>query len=147
MDLEKELYMKSPAVLRDKLLNSELEFPSNTLFEYEKILTYRLVEREKDDNHSITNEDFKSYFELNKSPKVARGIKKDFKSDPCYYGVSSFTDYAIAKQKTYFPRPGKKMAKGFVYSEGGPQYTKEKHVCWWLYANTKIKGFELMEDE
>lgn len=39
------------------------------------------------------------------------------------------------------------MAKGFVYSEEETQYTKEKHACWWLYANTKTKGFKLMEDE
>ena len=46
-----------------------------------------------------------------------------------------------------FPNPKKKMAVGYVYSEGGPQCTEEEHVCWWLYDGTDVSGFKLMEEE
>ena len=86
---ETALYMKFPCVLRDKLLNGELHFPPNTRFAYEKIFTYRAVERKKEDFSPITREDFRSYFELGKKPKP-RGVKRDILADPTYYGVSSF---------------------------------------------------------
>lgn len=43
-----------------------------------------------------------------------------------------------------FPNPHKKMAGGYVYSEGGPQETKDDHVCWWLYEAADVSGFKLM---
>ena len=44
-----------------------------------------------------------------------------------------------------FPNPKKKMAAGYVYSEGGPQHTVDQHVCWWLYEGADVSGFKLME--
>ena len=64
-------------------------FPPNTRFAYEKIFTYRAVERKKEDFSPITREDFRSYFELGKKPKP-RGVERDILADPTYYGVSSF---------------------------------------------------------
>lgn len=90
MQLDDEICMKFPAVLKDKLLRKEIELPDTTLFDYEPIFVYRAVDREKDDYRTIQSEDFKSYFELKKTPKNARGIKKDWSKDPHYYGVSSF---------------------------------------------------------
>lgn len=46
-----------------------------------------------------------------------------------------------------FPNPRKKMATGYVYQEGGPQHTKDQHVCWWLYEAADVGKFQLMEDE
>ena len=148
MQINNEICMKFPAVLKDKLLKKEIELPDTTLFEYEPILVYRAVEREKDDHRSIQIDDFKSYFELKKKPKNARGIKKDWNKDPHYYGVSSFLDRKIVEQKMKFPNPKKKMAVGKVYMEGGPQDTnvKEKHVCWWLFKDADISGFEIEEE-
>ena len=48
MQVDRKLCMKFPVVLRDKLLSNEIEFPANTEFEYEKLLTYRAVERENE---------------------------------------------------------------------------------------------------
>lgn len=148
MQLEKELCMKFPVVLRKKLMDHEIELPNTTMFEYEKILVYRAVTRRKDDYSEVNAEDFKSYFELGKCPKVPRGVKKDFLKDPHYYGVSSFLKKEIVEQNMRFPNPKKKMAAGYVYQEGGPQDTnvKKQHVCWWLYENADISGFKLMED-
>lgn len=78
MQLDKELCMKFPAVLREKLLNHEIELPDNTQIDYEKIFVYRAVARKESDNSKITPEDFKSYFELNKkfpnpNKKLAEG--------------------------------------------------------------------------
>lgn len=145
--MEEEILMKFPVVLRDKLLKKEITFPDETEFEYEKIKTYRAVERKTDDFSEITLADFKSYFELGKKPKKPRGSAENLFEDPHYYGVSSFLKKEIVEQIMNFPNPKKKMAEGYVYSEGGPQHTvKEKeHVCWWLYENADVSGFILVE--
>ncbi len=147
MKIKKELCLKFPVVLREKLLNNEIELPETALFDYETLRTYRAVERKADDCHEITLEDFKSYYELNKKPITPRGVKKDFRKDPEYYGVFSFLKREIVEQKMKFPNPNKKMAVGYVYKEGGPQKTTEEtqHVCWWLYEDADVSGFQLDE--
>lgn len=47
MQINDEICMKFPAVLKDKLLRKEIELPDTVLFDYEPILTYRAVERKK----------------------------------------------------------------------------------------------------
>lgn len=147
MQVDQELCIKFPAVLRDKLLNNEIELPDTTQFEYESLFTYRAVERNTDDNREVTLEDFKSYFELRKMPKKPRGMVGDITKDPHYYGVSSFLKKEIVEQKMKFPNPKKKMAAGYVYSAGGPQNTNDQHVCWWLYAGVDVSGFKLIEEK
>lgn len=46
-----------------------------------------------------------------------------------------------------FPNPNKKMAVGYVHKESGPQKTTEKtqHVCWWLYEDADVSGFQIEE--
>ena len=139
------LYTKFPCVLKDKLERGELHFPPTTKFHYEKIYTYRAVSRKEHDNSPIAREDFKSYFELGKKPKP-RGIQRDLRSDPTYYGVSSFTDRKVVEQAMKFPNPNKKMAAGYVYDAAGPEYTKEKHVCWWLYEDADVSSFRIIEE-
>ena len=146
MPVDAALYMRFPCVFRDKLVNNELKFPQNTRFVYDKILTYRAVERKKDDVSPITREDFRSYFELGKKPKP-RGVSKDILSDPTYYGVSSFLNQRRVEQLMKFPNPNKKMASGYVYDEAGPEYTKEDHVCWWLFEDADVSGFRLIEEK
>ena len=60
MQVDKELCLKFPVVLRNKLLNKEIELPDTTQFKYEKLFTYRAVERNEDDYREVTLEDFKS---------------------------------------------------------------------------------------
>lgn len=146
--IKRRIMYEVPAVLREKLLKGEIELPDTTEFDYKKLLTYRAVARKADDNREVTLEDFKSYFELKKTPKSPRGmLKVDLSKDPHYYGVSSFLKKEIVEQKMKFPNPNKKMAVGYVYKEGGPQETKTKdqHVCWWLYSNADVSGFKLWE--
>lgn len=147
-DEKEKYYQLFPAIIKQKIKEGKLIFPFNTLFEYQPILVYRAVERKKEDFHEITLEDFKSYFQLNKTPKSARGIKKNWESDPHYYGVSSFVDEEKVRQLMKFPNPRKKMAIGYVFSEGGPQETRltDKHVCWWLYEGTDVSSFKIKED-
>ncbi len=147
MQLDKEICMKFPVVLRDKLLNGEIELPDSALIEYESVLTYRAVERKAEDHREITRDDFKSYFELGKKPKKPRGMKGDITKDAHYFGVSSFIEKEIVEQIMKFPNPNKKMAEGYVYKEGGPQETKDQHVCWWLYRDADVSRFKLREDE
>ena len=144
MKIEKNICMKFPAVLRQKLLDNEIEFPDSIQFEYEPLYTYRAVQRSEDDYREVSMEDFKSYFDLGKK---ARGIKENFAKDPQYYGVSSFLKKEIVELKMKFPNPRKKLASGYVYSKGGPQYTVEDHVCWWLYEGCDVSGFKLLVEE
>ena len=70
-----ELYENFPTILKEKLRNKEIEFPSNTKFDYEKIYVYRAVSREITDFHEIDKNDFRSYFELGKKPKkLVKGL-------------------------------------------------------------------------
>lgn len=110
-------------------------------------MAYRAIDREKEDYRAVSLEDFKSYFELKKTPKNARGIKKDWSKDPHYYGVSSFLDKKIVEQKMKFPNPKKKMAVGNIYKEGGPQETnrQQQHICWWLFEDADVSGFKIEE--
>lgn len=147
MQVDKALCLKFPAVLRDKLLNNEIELPETTQFEYDDLFTYRAVERKVDDYREVTLEDFRSYFELRKTPKTPRGMSGDFTKDPHYYGVSSSLKREIVEQKMKFPNPKKKMAAGYVYSGGGPQNTNDQHVCWWLYDGADVSGFKLIEEK
>lgn len=77
MQVDKALYLKFPAVLRDKLLNNEIELPETTQFEYDNLYTYRAVERKADDYTEVTLEDFRSYFDLHKIPKTPRGLSEN----------------------------------------------------------------------
>lgn len=151
MQVPKNLCLKFPTILRDKLLQNEIEFPDTTQFEYEDLLTYRAVSRDIDDNSEVTLDDFKSYFELGKTPKrtkrtKVRGISKDFAKNPHIYGVSSFLRKEIVEQIMKFPNPKKKMASGYVHCAGGPQDTVDEHVCWWLYDGADVSGFKLIQE-
>lgn len=145
MDSNEEFYNKFPIVLAQKLRDGDLTFPENMEVEYEPIHVYRVIEREDGDDHPVDHLDFRSYFELKKKPKNPRGVSSNYMSNPHYYGVSSFKSRAMVEQKRLFPRPRKKLAEGEVYMEAGPQETTEEHVCWWLYKNVEIKGFNIME--
>lgn len=138
-------YMRFPCILREKLLNNEIHFPKSTRFSYEKIYTYRAVERKEDDFSPITREDFRSYFELGKKPKP-RGVEKDITKDPTYYGVSSFLNRKHVEQLMKFPNPNKKMAAGYVHDKAGPEYTNSDHVCWWLFEDADVSNFQLIEE-
>ena len=92
-------------------------------------------------------DNYRSYFELKKTPKTPRGMGRNIENDPHYYGVSSFLKKEIVEQIMKFPNPKKKMAVGYVYCEGGPQDTNDQHVCWWLYEGADVSGFELMGEK
>lgn len=97
-------------------------------------------------NQDFTD-NYRSYFELKKTPKTPRGMGRNIENDPHYYGVSSFLKKEIVEQIMKFPNPKKKMAVGYVYCEGGPQDTNDQHVCWWLYEGADVSGFELMGEK
>ena len=139
---DRDIYNKFPAIFRDKLLSGEIYFPKDTMFEYEPVLVYRAVERVEEDNTPVSRKDFMSYAELKKKPP--RGKKYD-KTSPNYYGVSSYLEREMVELNMHFPNPNKKMAKGYVYQQGGPQQTNAdtQHVCWWLYEDADLSGFEL----
>lgn len=123
-----ELYLKFPAILKEKLKSGEIAFPEQTEFEYMPIKAYRGIARIEEDNTPVSRYDFRSYAEMNK--KKTRGSRIDV-SKPEYYGVSLFTKREIVENLLAFPNPKKKMICGEVYCKGGPQLTNEKadHIC------------------
>ena len=111
MLLDFNLYLKFPAILKDKLIKGDLVFSDNTLFEYEPIHAYRAIERKADDNSPVSRLDFRSYFELKKTPKCPRGIRpEDYEHNIHYFGASCFTKREIVEQKMKLPNPHKKLA-------------------------------------
>ena len=136
-----ENYLKFPSVLREMVCNGEIIFPNNAYFVYEPILAYRGIQRERDDVSAITRADFMSYAEKNIRRRCID------KKDPHYYGVSLFLNKASVENALKFPRVDRKIAVGHVYSEAGPAEVNEatEHVCWWLYENVKIQGFEICQ--
>lgn len=136
-------YKKFPVILQSKLINGELTFPSKTKFIYEPILAYRVICRDKDDYSPVRREDLNSYYENKIIPRgcnVDRGIS--------YYSASLYKSFDMLKQSFKFPRPSKKLARGYVHMKGGPQYTDRKtHIDWWLYENAEIDGFEIIKGD
>lgn len=80
-----ELYLKFPAILKEKLKNGEVSFPKETQFKYMPITAYRAIERTEEDSTPINRNDFRSYAEMKK--KKTRGRRVDT-SKLEYYGVS-----------------------------------------------------------
>ncbi len=148
MELDDKIINKFPVSFRNKLKNKEIIFPKGTKFQYEKILVYRAVNRKNNDFRKPDLNDFKSYFQLGKNPKRVKGKKaENLLKEPTYYGVSSFTKREIVEQIMKFPNPNKKLAIGYVYDKGGPEYTKEYHVCWWLFEDVDLSDFYLEQEE
>lgn len=143
--MEKKIYNRFPCVLRSKLEDGVFTFPEGTRFEYDAFLAYRAVERKESDFAPVTVNDFKSYIELGK--KTPRGYNGDPSKDPSFYSASLFLDKKIVEQVMRFPNPKLKMAKGYVNCEYGPEYTKDKHIDWWLYENVELEGFVLVEGD
>lgn len=139
-----EIYNKFPVLLRSRLMAKEIELPEGTQFEYEKFMAFRGILREPDDNTPLNIEDMRSYYELGKKP---RGMWINA-NDPCLHSVSLFRSLEDVAAAFHFPKPGKKLAQGNVFAEGGPQYssTVSSHVDWWLYENVDFSDFEIRED-
>ena len=139
-----EIFSKFPVAFRNKLISHEISLPEKTQFNYSKFLAFRGISREKDDMTPVNREDMRSYYEEGRTP---RGIKCDA-SMPCWYSVSLFRDYNELKNAMKFPRPRKKVAQGYVYCEGGPQFSSDtsSHVDWWLYEDAVFSDFIIRED-
>lgn len=141
--MEEYNYLKFPSVLREKIESGEFVFPENTQCDYEPIIGFRAIEREANDFTGVSRLDFLSYAELN---VCRRGINK---KDPHYYGVSLFINKSSVENALKFPRPNKKIARGYVYAEAGPVEINYEtaHICWWLYDSVEINGFTICQGE
>lgn len=151
MICKNDLYLKFPAVLKNKLLNNELSFPKHTKYQYEKIFAYRCIERIEEDNTKITRKDFYSHIEnlkeYGKKIKKKRGQTTEPEKDILYYAASLYKDRAILENNMHLPRPSKKICSGYVYMEGGPQATDDLHINWWLYEDVDLSCFSIEKDK
>ena len=142
--MTEELLLKFPAVLQSKLRSGDIVLPEEVEWQYESIHVYRCIfMNTKQQSDDITRDDFKSYAELGKKPK--RGQKFDT-SAPDYYGVSVFITEAALANRMHLPRNGVKVAEGDVYQEGGPRLIKEEHICWWLFEDADVSGFDYVRE-
>lgn len=116
-----ELYLKFPAILKEKLKNGEVSFPKETQFKYMPITAYRAIERTEEDSTPINRNDFRSYAEMKK--KKTRGRRVDT-SKLEYYGVSFFTKREIVENLLAFPNPKKKMICGGSLLRGWTTFAK-----------------------
>ena len=137
---KEDVYLKFPAILKEKLQSGEIHFPEKTHFEYQPIRAYRGIAREEEDDTPVNINDFRSYAEMGKKKTRGRRINT---SAAEYYGVSLFTKREIVETLLAFPNPRKKMICGYVYCEGGPQLSNQdtNHVCWWLYEDVEVDKF------
>ncbi len=143
---EKQLldyYKKFPVFLKEKILDGTIIFPANIEYEYEPVMAYRGITRKAEDNSSVNKYDMKSYYEEGKKP---RGVKKS-ENEPGLYAVSLYDNLNMFKQSFKFPRPNKKIAKGYIFQEGGPKANDGvAHINWWLFENVDFSGFIIMEN-
>lgn len=142
-DVINKNYDKFPVLLRKKLESNYITFSDEVLFDYEPIRAFRCIFRKAGDNLEINEDDFKSNAE--KPNKKYRGRKAEFDKNPKFYGVSLYSDKKALANAMHLPKPRKKAICGNVCCENGPCLIERKHICWWLYENKAIDGFELVE--
>jgi hypothetical protein len=146
MPVAKEVIEKFPVMLRDKLEGKEIDFPKDTEFYYDDICAYRCVTRKKDDYSKVTRADFQSNAEIGR--KVIKGETGDLEKKPEYYGVSLYQDKEELIIRLHLPKKNRKIVKGSICQHGGPILRGQNtHVCWWLYANADVSGFEIESAE
>lgn len=138
--MNNEFFEKFPAFLRDKLINGELSFPNDIQYEYKPILAYRCIERKKDDYSEVCKSDF--YPNIISNKRRRGQSEKDINNINCY-GTSLFTEREALSNNMHLPRPTKKVCKGFVFKEGGPQKTDDNHINWWVFDNVDFSGFTI----
>ena len=129
--------------MRHGFVENNLTFPDGTEWHYNRVSAYRVVFREQDDNKPVDRNDFRSYAELN---KPMRG-KTTYV--PEYFGVSLFEDPEMFVNIKLFPKPGRKLAKGYVCDINGPKLDgNNTHICWWLYDDIDLsKSNFILVDE
>lgn len=141
MNVPEELLMKFPVIFRDKLKTEEIILPDEVKFEYTPILAFRCVNRKASDTIAVSRNDFRSNAELGRTNfkgKIAHPEQL-----PEYYGVSFYQKREELDVRLGLPKKNRKVIKGYIQQEGGPQLQSEKssHVCWWLYENADVSNF------
>ena len=80
--------------------------------------------------------------------KRIRGESGDLEKKPEYYGVSLYEDKSQLMLRLRLPQKDRKIVKGNVYSDGGPILKGQNtHICWWIYENVDLSGFEILDCE
>ena len=67
---KEDVYLKFPAILKEKLQSGEIHFPEKTHFEYQPIRAYRGIAREEEDDTPVNINDFRSYAEMGKKKSL-----------------------------------------------------------------------------
>lgn len=144
MVLTEEIINSFPTLLKERIRNGLFEFPEGTQDDYLPFEAYRVFFREDEDILPVNREDFRSFAELGIEVR-GNGNKK-----PEYYGTSLFKSIKELNNIQSLNKPQKRIAKGLVFSLGGPIKENDfnQHVCWWLYEKVDLSSFkEVKENE
>ena len=71
---KEDVYLKFPAILKEKLQSGEIHFPEKTQFEYQPIRAYRGIAREEEDDTPVNINDFRSYAEMERKRQEEEGL-------------------------------------------------------------------------
>lgn len=146
MKVSEELLVKFPVIFRDKLRTGEIVLQDEVKFEYKPILAYRCINRKATDATAVSRSDFKSNAELGRTN--FKGEIEHPEQLPEYYGVSLYQKREELDVRLSLPRKNRKVVKGYVQQEGGPQLqsSRSSHVCWWLYENADVSSFCIVDE-
>lgn len=134
--------MKFPSVLKKALTEEIVIFENEIEIEYEKFIAYRRISRTNGDTTPINRNDFKSYMEMPEKQRPRSAVPNDIGS----YSCSLNRSVDSLKVALRLPQPNKKIMKGLVTCNYGPQLTNtiNSHVHWWLYDSLEIfEDFEV----
>lgn len=139
-------FSRFPSILKNDLKKYNMNFPENTLWEYEPNTVFRGIVRKKNEDLTVVNEDFLSYAELGKEPKGSTVGPGDIE----YYSCSCFQSKKQLERAMFLPHPNRRIIKGKIYDTKGciSINTSSSHVDWWIYENANpAEDFEVIEDE
>ncbi len=146
-DNKLELLKKFPAFIKKALSDGMFNIPDEALFEYVAFEAYRCISRDNEDNTPLNMDDMKSYAEMGKKYRAAANPLNKAK----FYGISLYENKQDLDNTLSLPKPGKKIAKGLIYQEGGPHLpkdpNKDSHVTWWLYENADLSSFKIIGEK
>lgn len=139
--MQKEFYLKFPAVLRDALVSGEVSFCDGVECEFETFSAYRGVFR-KDGNSfkPLARSDFDSQAEksLNEGHNEKRKNRRKIDNGAGFYSCSMFINLEEISKALKFPQKDRRIALGPVSMKNGciRCSCENSHVDWWLYKDT-----------
>lgn len=141
--MDEKYYLKFPSLLKEAIIQYNIEFPKETQTIYQRKEAFRGIVRKEGEVATPNNDDFLSYAELGKIPR-GRSIK-----DIEIYSCSCYKTQKELEVGFKLPRPNRRIIKGLICdNKGCICVSKESgHIHWWIYENANpAEDFEVISD-